>query len=143
MNPKTPYEVFPSISRGERMKQDVDSILRTLVEAKKPMSKAQIKKIHPTSSYNTILEDLASFGFIKSEIRAEEFITITERQYIKRDPDGNIIPAHVPATLSDGVTVVQVDNPAWFKACRRLGYSAKWEEVEKQVQVKRKYFWVE
>ena len=143
MNPKTPYEVFPSISRGEQMKNDVDAILRTLIEANKPMSMAQIASIHPTTSYRTILNDLASFGFIKSEIRAEEFITITDRQYIKRDPEGNIVPQRVPAILSDGVTVVQVVNPAWLKASRRIGYSCKWEDVEKQVQVKRKYFWVE
>ena len=143
MSFKTPYEVFPSIARGEQMKNDVDAILRTLVETNKPMSMAQIASIHPTTSYRTILNNLSHYGFIQSEIRAEEFITITERQYIKRDPEGNIIPQHVLATLSDGVTTVNVDNPAWFKACRRLGYSAKWEEVEKQVQVKRKYFWVE
>ena len=142
MNPTTPYEVFPSIARGERMRRDVDAILQTLIKAKEPMSKAQIKKMYPSASCNTILEDLASFNFIKSEIRKEEFITITERQYVKRDPDGNVIPARLPATLSDG-TIVQVDNPLWFKASRRLGYTCKWEEVEKQVQVRRKYFWVE
>lgn len=83
------------------------------------------------------LEWLEQLGKVKAENRKEEFITVTNEEYIWRDKNGNIVPNTVTIIFDgDGYTF---PNPK----IKEMDTHGHWEKVEKQVQVTRKYYkWV-
>lgn len=83
------------------------------------------------------LEWLELFGKVKAENRKEEFITIEAYDTVYRDCEGKIIPKTV-AVVIDGKEYT-IKNPR----INDMGVTKSCEEVEKQVQVTRKYYrWV-
>jgi len=87
----------------------------------------------------SVLGWFETLGWVTTEVRKEEFITIQTKSVIWRDRHGNIIPAEVKATLDNG-EVVLIDNP---KCARRYGATRTYGRVDKQIQVCRKYYtWV-
>lgn len=87
----------------------------------------------------SVLGWFETFGWVTSEVHKEEFITVHTKDIVWRDSHGNIIPTEVNATLDNG-EVIKISNP---KCNRKQGANYHYEEVEKQVQVRRKYYtWV-
>ena len=83
------------------------------------------------------LEWLEQLGKVKTEKRKEEFITVTNEEYVWRDKNGNILPKTVTITF-DG-NEYMFPNPK----IKEMDTRGRWEKVEKQVQVTRKYYkWV-
>ena len=83
------------------------------------------------------LEWLEQFGKVKAEKRKEEFITVKCHDLVCRDSNGQIVPKNVIAIIDE--KEYMITNPRM----RENGVHVNWEEVEKQVQVTRKYYkWV-
>lgn len=83
------------------------------------------------------LDWLEQFCKVKAENRKEEFITVKCYDIVCRDSNGQIVPKNVIA-LIDGKEYM-ITNPRM----REDGVRGKWEEIEKQIQVTRKYYkWV-
>ena len=78
-------------------------------------------------------------GWIRTENRKEEEITITVKDYVYYDKHGEVVPEKVKAVILPEGKICEVDNPDFSK----LYSFFKKEEVEKNIQVTRKYWvWV-
>jgi hypothetical protein len=83
------------------------------------------------------LDWLEQFGKVKAENRKEEFITVKCHDTVCRDSNGQIVSKNVIAIV-DGKEYMII-NPR----LRERGVHIKWEDIEKQIQVTRKYYkWV-
>lgn len=87
----------------------------------------------------SVLGWFETFGWVTTEVRKEEFVTVHTKDIVWRDKQGNILPAEIDVTLNTGETIT-ISNP---KCNRKCGANYHYEKVEKQVQVHRKYYtWV-
>ena len=114
-----------------------DRVPRSLREIETIILENMTDEYLNSTSVKSILNWFELSNLITTEIRKEEFITIKTKDYIYRDVNNNVIPQKVTVTYN-GYEVC-IDNPE-FKKHR---FDGKWEEIEKQVQVQRKYYtWV-
>ena len=139
MENNTTFDRMFYILRKAHEMETIIGILYDLFKSQnEPLTTKQIRVATNDAPVSYILRVLEDFGVIKTEKRKEEFITVTDCDWIIRDKEGNIVPAHIQATLDNGEKI-EVDNPLYYKL-RRYG---RWEDVEKKVQVTRKYYtWV-
>jgi len=114
-----------------------DRIPRSLREIETIFIKNMTDDYLNSTSVKSILDWFELSNLITTEIRKEEFITIKTKDYIYRDTNNNIIPQKVTVTYNG--YEIQIDNPE----LKKHRFDGKWEEIEKQVQVQRKYYtWV-
>jgi hypothetical protein len=130
--------MFYVLRKAHEMENTLGILYDLFKSQDEPLTTKQIRIAINDGPVLYILRVLEDFGVVKTEKRKEEFITIKDEEWIVRDKEGNIIPAHLQATLDNGEKI-EVDNPLYNKL-RRYG---RWEDVEKKVQVTRKYYtWV-
>lgn len=130
--------MFATLRKAHEMETTIGILYDLFKQENKPLTTKQITIALNGKFPSYILRVFEDYGVIKTENRKEEFITITNSEWIVRDKEGNAIPARLQATLDNGEKI-EVDNPLYYKL-RRCG---RWEDVEKQVQVTRKYYtWV-
>ena len=116
-----------------------DRIPRSLREIETIILENMDKDYRGSTSVKSILEWFEQAHLITTEIRKEEFKTVQRDEYIYRDSDNNIIPEKI--TIMHNGHAYQIDNPTFYSD--RFHAHGQWEKIEKEVQVKRKYYtWV-
>ena len=128
-------ENVSTVRKGYQMMETMLKIIDILQHSDYVAGTALEKQID--TPVKASLEWLEQLGKVKAENRKEEFITAKCRCYVYRDHNGQIVPHKVTAII-DGKEHM-VENPK----LRKKGVYGKWEKIEKQVQVTRKYYkWV-
>lgn len=116
-----------------------DRIPRSLKEIETIILENMDKDYRSSTSVKSILEWFEAAKLVTTEIRKEEFKTVQKDEYIYRDSNNNIIPEKI--TIMHNGQAYQIDNPTFYSD--RLRAHGQWEKIEKEVQVKRKYYtWV-
>jgi len=114
-----------------------DRVPRSLKEIEAIILENMTEDYLSSTSVKSILQWFELSNLVTTEIRKEEFITVKTKDYVYRDANNNIIPQKVTVTYNG--YEVRIDNPE----LKKHRFDGEWEEIEKQVQVQRKYYtWV-
>jgi len=123
-----------TIRKGFSMFENMLKLMARLEEVG-TISKVQLEK-EMGFPVQAMLEWLEQFHKVKAEVRKEEFISIKVSGIVRLDKDGKIIPEFIKAYDLNG-NEYDVPNPNWRGKARYV------ENMEKQIQVSRKYYtWV-